>query len=204
MDNPAPIRYTTLAAPSTADTRDRGSRFLAFSFPVRSTDDIKPRLKALRAEHPKATHHCYAWRLGTDGTQWRAVDDGEPAGSAGRPILAAIDSAGVTDTLVVVVRYFGGTLLGVPGLIAAYRGCAAEALASAPKEEQWVSTVLRVECDYAALGEVLRILKGAEGKVLRQEQGLFCVVDVSVPQHHTTGLRACLGAMRDVRVTATQ
>src|SRR3954466_15552915 len=131
-------KYTTIAEPGTGDFRDRGSKFLAYAYPVFTPQDIKDRLNALKKEHPKATHHCYAWRLGTDGTQYRANDDGEPSGSAGKPILGQIDSTELTNVLVVVVRYFGGSLLGVPGLINAYKTATAQSLENLPRTEKWI------------------------------------------------------------------
>src|SRR5687768_16777278 len=113
--------YNTIEKEAFAEYRDRGSRFLAYIFPLLSPDEFKKRLKELKAEHPKAAHHCFAYRIGTDGNQYRVSDDGEPAGTAGKPILGQLDSKNVTDAAVVVVRYFGGTLLGVPGLINAYK-----------------------------------------------------------------------------------
>jgi uncharacterized YigZ family protein len=98
-----------------AEFKDRGSRFLAYAFPISSADDFKKRLKELKEEHSKAVHHCFAYRIGTDGNSFRSSDDGEPSGSAGKPILGQIDSKELTNTAIVVVRYFGGTLLGVPG-----------------------------------------------------------------------------------------
>lgn len=193
-------KFTTIAGEAAADLRDRGSKFLAFVYPVRDVAEVKTRLKALRALHPKANHHCYAYRVGTAGTEWRAVDDGEPSGSAGRPILAALDSAGLTDVLAVVVRYFGGTLLGVPGLIAAYRGAAAEALAGAGRVEKWVEKAVRIEADYPVLGEVLHLLKSSEATITKQEQGLFCTVEARIPLHR---LDACVARLSEIRgVTA--
>jgi uncharacterized YigZ family protein len=113
--------YYTIEKESVAEFKDRGSRFLAYAFPVQNTDDFKKRLKALKEEHPKAAHHCFAYRIGNDNNVFRSGDDGEPSGSAGKPILGQIDSKGLTNTAIVVVRYFGGTLLGVPGLINAYK-----------------------------------------------------------------------------------
>ena len=123
--------YSTIAAHVQAEIKDKGSRFIAYAYPIQSVAQVKQYVDALREEHHKARHWCYAYRLGVDGLQFRANDDGEPSGSAGRPILGQIDSAGLTDVLVVVVRYFGGTLLGVPGLIQAYKNSTAEALAIA-------------------------------------------------------------------------
>ena len=107
--------YQTIEKESVAEFKDRGSRFLAYAFPISSADDFKKRLKELKEEHPKAVHHCFAYRIGTDGNNFRSSDDGEPSGSAGRPILGQIDSKELINTAIIVVRYFGGTLLGVPG-----------------------------------------------------------------------------------------
>jgi putative IMPACT (imprinted ancient) family translation regulator len=125
------VGYKTIAAPAEAALKERASRFRAFAYPVASEAEVKARLKALRAEFPDATHICYAFRLGPRGDIWAASDNGEPGGSAGRPIYGRLLSAGVSDTLVAVVRWFGGKKLGVPGLIAAYKTAAAEALAVA-------------------------------------------------------------------------
>lgn len=127
--------YLTLAAPSTGEFKDRASKFLAYTWPVSSEQEIHEHLEGLRKEHFKARHHCYAWRLGREGLLFRANDDGEPSGTAGRPILGQIDSAGLTDVLIVVVRYFGGTLLGTSGLINAYREAAVEALRAGTVQE---------------------------------------------------------------------
>ncbi len=189
-------KFTTIATPATAELRERGSKFLAFVYPVNSVDDVKTRLKALRTLHSKATHHCYAYRIGTGGNEWRAVDDGEPSGSAGRPILVAIDSAGLTNVLGVVVRYFGGTLLGVPGLIAAYRGAATDALVGAGRVERWVERRVTIEADYAVLGEVLHLLKSCEATVYSQQPGLFSSLTVGIPLHRCD---ACLARLSDIR-----
>jgi putative IMPACT (imprinted ancient) family translation regulator len=123
--------YKTIAAPVESALKERGSKFRAFAYPVASEVEAKERLRRLRAEFPDATHICYAFRLGPRGDIWAASDNGEPGGSAGRPIYGRLLSVGVTDCMVAVVRWFGGKKLGVPGLIAAYKGAAAEALESA-------------------------------------------------------------------------
>lgn len=120
--------YNTIERFSTAEFKDRGSRFIAFAFAINNKEDFKTFHAQLKKEHPKANHHCFAYRLGIDGTNFRVSDDGEPSGSAGRPILGQIDSKQLTNVLIIVVRYFGGTLLGVPGLINAYKTSAALAL----------------------------------------------------------------------------
>ena len=124
--------YYTIEKPSMAEFKDRGSKFIAYAFPIADAGEFKEKLAALKKEHPKAVHHCFAYRLGLDGTNFRVSDDGEPSGTAGRPILGQIDSKQLTNVLIIVVRYFGGTLLGVPGLINAYKTAAALALELPP------------------------------------------------------------------------
>ena len=124
-------RYRSIEAPSTGVYKDNGSKFLAFAYPVETEEQAKEHIAALRKEYFDARHHCYAWRIGLEGALWRANDDGEPSSTAGRPILGQLLSAELSDILVVVVRYFGGVKLGVPGLIKAYKTATAEAIAAA-------------------------------------------------------------------------
>lgn len=152
--------YCTIEGPSTGDYRERGSKFLAYAFPVYSEEEWQEKLAEVRQLHPKARHYCFAWRLGLDGQQYRANDDGEPGGSAGRPILGQIDSLGLTNILVVVVRYFGGTKLGVPGLINAYKTSTADALQQATIIERRVEEVYRLVFDYSLMSNVMNVLKG--------------------------------------------
>ena len=193
-------KYTTITAPGTGDFRDRGSKFLAYSYPVTTPQDIKDRLQALKKEHPKAVHHCYAWRLGTDGTQHRANDDGEPSGSAGKPILGQIDSLGLTNVLVVVVRYFGGTLLGVPGLINAYKTVTTQSLESVPKTEKWIERIVEVNFDYPNMGEVLYLLKQSEATIYKQDLQLFCIIIAGIPKMHSDAYVQKLSEIRGVVV----
>src|SRR5881394_2188011 len=124
--------YYTITQCSNAEFKDRGSKFIAFAFPVETVDDFKKQLQVLKKDHPKAVHHCFAYRIGTDGNNFRSSDDGEPSGTAGKPILGQIDSKELVNVAVIVVRYWGGTLLGVPGLINAYKVSAAMALQVTP------------------------------------------------------------------------
>lgn len=196
MDNPN--KYKTISAASTGDFRDRGSKFLAYAYPITGTQDVKEKLQHLKKEHPKAVHHCYAYRLGTDGTQFRANDDGEPSGSAGKPILGQIDSAGLTNVLVVVVRYFGGTLLGVPGLINAYKTATNMALDSVPKTEKWIEDFFEITFDYPSMGEVLYLLKQSEATIYSQDLQLFCVVKAGIPSIHSDTYVQRLSEIRGV------
>ena len=193
-------RYITIAAPGIGDFRDRGSKFLAYSYPISSTADVKEKLHALKKEHPKAVHHCYAYRLGTDGTQYRANDDGEPSGSAGKPILGQIDSMGLTNVLVVVVRYFGGSLLGVPGLINAYKTATAQSLETVPKTEKWIEDLFEINFDYPAMGEVLYLLKQAEATNYKQDLQLFCAITAGIPRHLADTYVQRLSEIRGVTV----
>ncbi|MBS1615059.1 MAG: YigZ family protein [Bacteroidetes bacterium] len=197
---PEPRSYSTLVKPATAEYRDRGSRFLAFANPVQNLESIKALHKALKQEHPKANHHCLAFRLGYDGTQFRASDDGEPSGSAGRPMLGAIDRLGLTNVMLVVVRYFGGTLLGVPGLIQAYGSVAEEALRAGGLLTKWVCAVYELECSYAQLNEVRHLLLRSEAEILHQDLQLFCRLRVAIPLHHAEACVVQLSELRGVQV----
>ncbi|OSI08492.1 IMPACT family protein [Neisseria zoodegmatis] len=193
--------YQTIAAPAQAEFKDKGSRFIAFAYPVRTTEEIKTHVEALREAHHKARHWCYAYRLGTDGNQFRANDDGEPSGSAGRPILGQIDSAGLTDVLIVVVRYFGGTLLGVPGLIHAYKTAAAEALQVAEVVEKNIEKTVWLRCDYPHLNDAIRIAKQHHAEVVAQDLQLDCRLAVRIPLAHYD---ACISAWQHTRAIDVQ
>lgn len=173
--------YFTIEKTATAEYKDRGSKFIAYAFPVKNTDDVKECLLVVKKEHPKATHHCFAYRLGTDGLQFRASDDGEPSGTAGKPILGQIDSKQLTDTLVIVVRYFGGTLLGAPGLINAYKMATALVLQLIPAVQKNVERKFQLSFDYTILNEVMNTIKQNNCSILSQELQLFCAMEIGVP-----------------------
>jgi uncharacterized YigZ family protein len=177
-----PEFFYTIDKPSFAEFKDRGSKFLAFAYPVDSVDAFKAHLQNLKKEHPKAVHHCFAYRLGLDKNNFRVNDDGEPSGSAGRPILGQIDSKELTNVAVIVVRYFGGTLLGVPGLINAYKTATAMALQLTPIVQRPVLVNYQLQFDYTRQNDVMIILKQYNCSVIKQEQQLFCIVDVGVPR----------------------
>jgi len=163
--------YKTLAVPALGEFKDRGSKFLGYAFPVADETAALACVEALRKEHFKANHHCFAWRLGPDGARFRASDDGEPGGTAGRPILARIDAAGLTEVVVVVVRYFGGTLLGTSGLIQAYRETAADTLKNATIIEVVLKTQCVFDLDYAIVPDVMNAVKKLQIELLEQEFG---------------------------------
>ncbi|WP_160713958.1 IMPACT family protein [Chitinophaga solisilvae] len=187
--------YFTIDKTAVAEFKDRGSKFLAYAFPVKSTEAVKECLLEVKKEHPKATHHCYAYRLGTDGMQFRANDDGEPSGSAGKPILGQIDSKQLTDVLVVVVRYFGGTLLGVPGLINAYKMSASMVLQLVPAIQKNIEARYHLSFDYTIMNDVMIVVKQNNCTVLSQELQLFCAMDIGVPK---SGEELCLLRLKDI------
>ena len=165
-----------------AEFKDRGSRFLAYAYPVQSADEFKILLQQLKKDHPKAVHHCFAYRLGLDGNIFRASDDGEPSGTAGKPILGQIDSKGLINTVVIVVRYFGGTLLGVPGLINAYKSAASMALQLTPIIQKPVTERWQLSFDYTRMNDVMRWLKAFNCTVVEQEMQLFCKLVTDIPK----------------------
>jgi uncharacterized YigZ family protein len=175
--------YKTIGAPSEGNYKDKGSRFLSFAYPAGSPDEIKPLLEALRKEYHDARHHCYAYMTGYDRSVWRVNDDGEPSGTAGRPILGQINSAGLTNILVVVVRYFGGTLLGVSGLINAYRSAALDAINNSTIVERTLRDYYEIHFPSAVLNEVMRIVKKENAGQSQQSFGSGCsmVIDFVIP-----------------------
>ena len=188
--------YRTLELPIQAEFKDKGSRFLAFAYPVQTAEQVRKHVDDLRQEHHKARHWCYAYRLGVDGNQFRANDDGEPSGSAGRPILGQIDSFELTDVLVVVVRYFGGTLLGVPGLIHAYKTSTQMALENAQIIEKNIEKTVRIRCEYPYLNEAIRIAKNHQAEIIEQDLQLDCRLTVRIP---LVNAEACLAAWAQTR-----
>jgi len=175
--------FFTIEQSSVAEYKDRGSKFLASAFPMQKAEDIKSFLLAIKKEHPKAVHHCFAYRLGTDGNVFRVNDDGEPSGSAGKPILGQIDSKKLTDVGIIVTRYFGGTLLGVPGLINAYKTAAALCLQTTPVVQKPILVKYQLEFDYNAQNEVMQILKQCQCQIINAEINLFSMVEVGIPKN---------------------
>jgi len=177
--------FKTLAASADAEFKDRGSRFLAYAFPVKDVADFKSQIQDIKKDHPKAVHHCFAYRIGFKDDLFRVSDDGEPSGSAGRPILGQIDSKGLTNVAVVVVRYFGGTLLGVPGLINAYKTVTSLALQVAPVVEKAVEVLVRISCTYQDINEVMMVIKANNGTLVKNEQSLFCNLEATIPKNRS-------------------
>jgi uncharacterized YigZ family protein len=179
-----PNYYQTIEQHASAAFSDRGSKFIALAYPVDSIEQFKAVLNDVKKEHPKASHHCFAYRIGAEGMTYRVTDAGEPAGTAGRPILGQIDSKGLTNTCVIVVRYFGGTLLGVPGLINAYKSAASMALQLTPLIRKPVEIAYEIQFDYTVTNDVLKALKRFSCNIFRQEMQLFCLYDIGIPKIH--------------------
>jgi uncharacterized YigZ family protein len=179
-----PDYYYTIEKPGYAEYKDRGSKFLAYAFPIAGIADFKKRLQELKEEHPKAVHYCFAYRLGADGNNFRSSDDGEPSGTAGKQILGQIDSKQLTNLAVIVVRYFGGTLLGVPGLINAYKTTTALALQTTAIVQKTIEINYRLQFDYTRMNEVMTIVKKYNCTVINQKMELFCVMEIGIPKNN--------------------
>jgi uncharacterized YigZ family protein len=168
--------YLTISSVSEALYKDKGSKFYAFAYPVQTVEQIKEILAEKRKEYYDARHVCYAYMLGYERNVFRANDDGEPSGTAGRPILGQINSSNLTDILIIVVRYFGGTLLGTSGLIQAYKTSAAEAIAAATIEERIVEKTFVSKFGYQDLNAVMRIMKDFDLTIVNQIQEMDCTL----------------------------
>jgi len=158
--------------------KDKASKFIGFAYPVKDEKEIKEKLDHLRNLHPKATHHCYAYRLGLDKNNYRANDDGEPNGTAGKPILGQIDSFGITNCLIVVVRYFGGTKLGVSGLIDAYKECAKETIEASTIIELRILDYYELKCSYENINKIYQIVNNCKASITAQHldnQSVFVI-----------------------------
>lgn len=180
--------YRTIAGAAEAIYKEKSSKFLAYAYPVQSEEQIRALVEALHKKYYDATHHCYAWRLGPKGEAFRANDDGEPSGTAGKPILGQLLSHELTDCLIVVVRYFGGTKLGVSGLIAAYRESAAEAIAAAQIIERTVDRLIRFEFSYLSMNDVMRIIKEEQPEIREQVFDNLCRMSVAIRESRAEGL----------------
>lgn len=172
--------YKTLENNSEGLFKDKGSKFIAYAYPVFSEDEIKGHIQHLKKEHYSARHHCYAWRLGADKKHFRANDDGEPSSSAGKPILGQIQSFELTNILIVVIRYFGGTLLGVSGLINAYREAAKDAIENGTIVEKTVEQIILVNYGYESMNDVMKVFKEQKLPQLTTSFDLLCQIKTSV------------------------
>jgi len=193
--------YYTIGQSAVAEFKDRGSKFIAFAYPLSTADQAKAYLQQLKKEHPKAVHHCFAYRIGLDGNNFRVSDDGEPNGTAGKPILNQIDSKELTNVMVIVVRYFGGTLLGVPGLINAYKTASVMALQLVPVTQKSVDVLYELQFDYTKMNEVMTVVKQFGCSVNNQETQLFCLMQIGIPKARLEEVLYKLHDMHTISVT---
>lgn len=193
--------YLTAAKPAQATFTDRGSKFIAYVYPLQSEAEVKPLVVQLKAAHPKANHHCWAVRLTPDRSVFKLNDDGEPSGTAGRPILNTMLSKNVTNTLIVVVRYFGGKLLGVPGLINAYKTAADEGLKIAGLTEKTSSDVYTVNFDYLQMNAVMKLIKDEGITILNQQANDVCEVKISIRKAKVNQTISKLSGLKNTKIT---
>lgn len=195
-----PTFYNTIEKPSLAEFKEKGSKFLAYAYPIETVEDFKKHLQNLKKEHPKAVHHCFAYRIGTDGNTFRVSDAGEPSGTAGKPILGQIDSKAITNTAIIVVRYFGGTLLGVPGLINAYKTAATLALQVVPVIQKQIETKYSLHFNYTQINEVMMVMKQHNCTIISQEMQLFSVLNVGIANSRLPEVLYRLNELQNVEV----
>lgn len=192
--------YLTIAQPCEGLFKDKGSKFIAHAYPVNTEEKIKQILAALRKQHFNARHHCYAFRLGADKQAFRANDDGEPKYTAGKPILSQIQSKDLTNILIVVVRYFGGTLLGTGGLINAYKQAAADALTKAVIVEKTVNDLYEVTFAYPQMNEVMKILKEENLTQIQQNFELNCSLTFAVRKNNSGRVCELFNKINDLQL----
>ena len=174
--------FKTISKPSEGIFKDKGSRFIAYLYPIQSELDIKDIIAELKSIHPKASHHCWALRLSQDRSIFRINDDGEPSGTAGRPILNTLLLFDLTNVIAVVVRYFGGTLLGIPGLINAYKTATMEAIQASEIIEKTVDLVFKIEFSHSVMNEVMKVVKDENIKIFNQSFDLNCTFNLEIRQ----------------------
>lgn len=193
--------YLTIEHKANIIFKDKGSKFLAFAFPVENDAQIKDALLELKKEHPNANHHCYAYRLGADKLNYRANDDGEPNNTAGKPILGQMQSNDLTNVLIVVVRYFGGTLLGVSGLINAYKSSAAEVIKECNIIEKFISFNYTISYPFEHLNDVMKLLKQADCKIIAQQFDNDCEISFSIRKANSEACEEKLKKLNGLKLT---
>ncbi len=195
-----PGHYVSIATPSEGMFKEKGSKFIAFAYPVSSEEEIKLILKELKKKYHDARHHCYAWRLGPDPVRTRANDDGEPSGTAGKPILGRIESFDLNNILIVVVRYFGGTLLGTNGLVRAYRTAASGALEKAQLQTVTMTVQYLLSFPYTMMNGVMKILKDHSLKPLHPSYDVQCTLGIEIPQNRLEKVIKQLSTLDNIKI----
>nr|WP_321452481.1 YigZ family protein [uncultured Carboxylicivirga sp.] len=193
-------QYKTLQGPSEGLYKEKGSKFITYAYPVFTEDEVKPLIDELKKQYYDARHHCFAWQIGTDGNQFRANDDGEPSGTAGKPILGQIRSHELTNLLVVVIRYFGGTKLGTSGLIHAYKEATIDAINNGTIVECTVNDFYRINFDYGVMNDVMRIMKEENPNITKQDFNLRCSIEWSTRQSEVEKITSRLSKVESVEI----
>ena len=192
--------YLTVEKPAEGSYKDKGSRFLAFIHPIQSENEVKDILSSLKTKYHDARHHCYAYALGLHRDTFRAVDDGEPSSTAGKPILGQIITNNLTNVLIVVVRYFGGIKLGVPGLIQAYRQASADAISNASIIQRTEDITLHLQFPYAAINDVMKILKDMNPNILSRQFEIECQLTLSIRRNQSQTIRQRLSQIESLTI----
>ncbi|GAK94546.1 protein co-occurring with transport systems [Nonlabens ulvanivorans] len=182
--------------------KERGSKFYGYAFPLKSDEEVNDLIAPLRNRHPKAGHHCYAWKLGADDHNYRANDDGEPSHSAGDPILGQINSYELSDILVVVSRIFGGTKLGVGGLISAYRDTAKLALETADVRLRTITAAIEISFEYPQMSQVMRFIDDGKYSIISQNLTASCIITIAVPMSQQEHITAVINKMYPIKAKA--
>ncbi len=196
--------FLTITQSAEGEYSEKRSKFLAFAFHVETTDEVKEIVGEYRKKYYDARHVCFAYMLGSKRDVFRAVDDGEPSGTAGKPILGQINSNELTDILIVVVRYFGGIKLGTSGLIEAYRQATAEVIGNASIEERTVNSIVRVTYEYPLMNSVMRVVKEEEPTIRQQDFQMQCVLEMEIRNSRLEGLLAKLRLIRGAKVEVVE
>jgi len=192
--------YKTIAAPTEGIYKEKGSKFLSFANPVHNVDEVKELVKNYRKEYYDARHVCYAYMLGAERKEWRANDDGEPSGTAGRPIIGQINSRELTNILVIVVRYFGGILLGTGGLVVAYKEATADALEQAEIIEKTVDCQFTIHFEYTLMNDVMRAVKENNAQIMSQSYENDCTMEISIRMQEADSLIGKMNKIDGLRV----
>ena len=193
--------YLTISAPAEGIYRASGSKFISYAFVLNKEADIKPILTKIKALHPAANHHCWAVRLGSDQSAHRFNDDGEPVGSAGRPIINTILSKRLNNIMVIVVRYFGGTLLGIPGLISAYKAATEDALNNAAIIEKTFDDIYKIDFDYLQMNAIMKLIKDNELNIIEQNFELACNITIAIRKTLVDRLTQNFQKLQNIKLT---
>ncbi|MBR6042649.1 MAG: YigZ family protein [Paludibacteraceae bacterium] len=192
--------YKTIKSPGEGLYKEKGSRFIAYAYPVATTDEIKTLVDAKKKEYHDARHVCYAYRINPAKIEFRGVDDGEPSGTAGRPMLGCLQSQELVNVLLIVVRYFGGIKLGTSGLINAYKVASEDALLHCEVEERTIDAIFNIQFDYLYLNDVMRITKDMKPTVLNQEFDLDCKMTLQIRMQQADALRERLEKVQTMKI----